>query len=197
MRLSTAALLLFVGTSVGYIAYDVWYKKPEVRVPAISPAPMTSAAPATSGATPDFPINRVITDRIGRKIAARLLARSTTEVQFLRESDGNPYQYPIASLSDQDQAFLRNYPATTLGALPTPSRSSSINNPSLAETHLRRERAELEHKIQLWNLELRKQNNKSPILSNDQIKQRIHDCANRIVDIDKQLLEFSFRSAGN
>ncbi|BET67806.1 hypothetical protein ASA1KI_27240 [Opitutales bacterium ASA1] len=143
-------------------------------------------------APPSFPVDRVLTDRTGRTVAVRVLARSDTEVRFVRESDGVGFQYAIASLSDADQAFLRRFPTSPLGPLPEQATLAAQHSREVA---LRRERAELEHRIALWMLELEKVNTKSPSHSRDEIRQRVDDAKNRIVDIDKLLLDLAFRAS--
>jgi hypothetical protein len=185
IRTSTVLIALSVVGSGGYVSYELVQR--HAATPVLQDTP-------TAHATPRFPVERVLTDRNGRTVAVRLLARSATEVQFMRSSDGRSFQYAIASLSDSDQAFLWNFPVTTLAALPVQPVNNKTGTMSLAEGHLRRERGELEHQIALLRLELQKCDDKSPTLSRDQLERRISAHRNRIVDIDKGLLEIAFQA---
>jgi hypothetical protein len=180
MKMSSALLIIAVMGGAGWYGYTRWYSKP-------SP---TTAAPAR----PAFPAEHVLTDRTGRTVPARLLARDASVVRFVRASDGTSYDYPIGSLSDEDQRFIRQFPESRLDQL-VASPAGSGKSPAVSR--LRIERAELEHRIALMNLELQKQDNKTPTLPRDEIQQRMRDCRNRIIDIDKELLEIAFRSRGN
>jgi hypothetical protein len=184
MKMSSALLIIAVMGGAGWYGYTRWYSKP-------SPA---TAAPAR----PIFPAEHVLTDRAGRTMPARLLARDASVVRFVRTSDGTSYDYPIGSLSDDDQRFVRQFPESRLDQLvASPAGPGKPPAESPAVSRLRIERAELEHRIALMNLELQKQDNKTPTLPRDEIQQRMRDCRNRIIDIDKELLEIAFRSRGN
>lgn len=184
MRLTTAVLIIaavggagWYGVTHGHLDLPNWTAKANARA---------------------FPVDRVLTDRTGRTVAARLLARDAAQVRFLRTSDGNIYHYPLSSLSDQDQAFLREFSATRLDPLPSATpRPAQASADARATAHLQNERAELAHRINLLSLELEKRDSKSPTLSRDQIERRIIDARNRIIDIDKELLDLAFRSRGN
>ncbi len=174
---STTVILLLAALAVGgWYGYRHWYAK--------------SAA---------FPVQRLLTDIRGRTVSVRILARDDDEVRFVRLSDNTAYRYPIDSLSVADREFLRRYPVTLLPS--TESPTPSLADPSVrsspatvAADHLRRERAELEHQIELLQLELEKEAPVSPKLSKDQLKKQIAEHQNRIIDIDEQLLDMAFRA---
>lgn len=179
MKLSTALLIIATMGTAGWYGYTRWYSRPP-----------------TGSATSKhlvFPVERLLTDRHGRTVPARLLARSTNQVRFLRTSDGSTYDYPISSLTDEDQQFILRFPESTLHPLATAGKKSPAE--SLVVSQLRAERTGLEHKIQLMDLELQKEHNKSPILPRDEIFRRKQEARNRIIEIDKQLLEIAFRSS--
>ncbi len=50
----------------------------------------------------------------GRKISVTLLARNDTHIQFIRESDGKRYTYPIRSLSERCKELVEAYPIVVI-----------------------------------------------------------------------------------
>lgn len=174
------ALLTIAALGVaGWFAYSNW---------------LESGAWFGARSAPPLPVERTLTDRTGRTVAVRILARDEDEVQFIRLRDQVMFFHPIASLSDADQAFIRRLPTSALRAPADATRAANAPATISKTAILQRERAELEHAITLLELELEKRNDKSPTLSPDQIQQRIDDCRNRIIDIDKELLDLAFRA---
>lgn len=53
----------------------------------------------------------------------------------------------------------------------------------------------LDHEISLLKLELQKVSDQSPELSPEQIKRKIDECQNAIIDIDQELMTIAFRQS--
>ena len=64
-----------------------------------------------SGLVFQYPVDYTLTDSQGRPHAVRFLGHSTSIVKYSVVADGSIQVQPIASLSAQDQAFVRLLPA--------------------------------------------------------------------------------------
>jgi len=183
MRLSAALLIIATIGGLGWYGYQEWYPKlqPVLGVPA----------------QPRLPVERTLTDRTGRTVDVRIMARDQLNIRFVRKSDGTTYTYPISSLADADQQFVRQFPASVLQPLPAAAGTASSAPGTNAAGRLQQERAELDYRIQSMRLELQKKNDQSPALPRDELKRRIDECRNRMIQIDRELLELSFRASGN
>lgn len=58
----------------------------------------------------EFPFRRTVTDQEGRKLDATVVGRSASEIYVVRDSDGMKARIGIATLSEEDQAFLSDLP---------------------------------------------------------------------------------------
>ncbi len=67
-----------------------------------------SSTPSASSAQRTFPFERIIVDKSGRSLEARILAVSGDSIRLERLSDGRVFVIPFSSLGDQDRIFFES-----------------------------------------------------------------------------------------
>ena len=93
-----------------------------------------------------YPLKSSLMDQQGHTLQVTIEGRSDDQVKFTREDDGNTYTYPIAKLSDADQAYVRLLPlkwGDETAAAPVPSESIETKNMRDRVTELRRQITDL------------------------------------------------------
>ena len=68
-----------------------------------------------------YPIDRLITDKKGRTIDAKITGKSPDSITFFRKSDGKRFEYPISDLSVKDKAFVEGLPRNRKEKMARPS----------------------------------------------------------------------------
>lgn len=63
-----------------------------------------SAAPAA-----EFPVERILTDTTGRKLEVIVLDKDEAKIKVPRKSDGKEFSLDLATVSQEDQTFLKDY----------------------------------------------------------------------------------------
>ena len=149
-------------------------------------------SPESSDPTLEFPVTRPLVDAKGRSIEAELIARSETHVRFFRldQAERVPFDYPIQSLSVEDQAFLAKMPTTPLAPLPErnanmPSRESirqqRIDNLEEEIQRQKKKAEEMQERLQKERLT----SSQRKALQRDLVRER--DALQRLIDQKEEL----------
>ena len=164
MRLAPPVLIV-VGMAAGtWVAYEYWPRDP-----------------------PALPVEHTLSDQQGREIEARILARSNTEVQFVRLSDGVIFRYPLTDLSKEDQVFLQAYPATII---PTPKET--VKKPPTERERLLARQEVISYQLKLIQVDLKRENPANSGHTKDELLRDRARLLDERLDIEKRLLEIAY-----
>ncbi|NCF90170.1 MAG: hypothetical protein GWQ05_04315 [Verrucomicrobiaceae bacterium] len=110
-----------------------------------------SADPPKTESTDDYyPVDRLITDKKGRNIDAKITGKGPDSVSFYRKSDGERFEYLIRDLSVKDKAFVAGLPQNRKHKMTRPT-PPYIANREKELKQLRRELERLEDKARNSN----------------------------------------------
>jgi len=167
MRLRPIILLVAILSIGGWFAYKSWWAEP-----------------------PTFPVERTLTDRNGRTVEARVLARNELEISSVRLSDGVVFRYPIDYLSDKDREFLEPYPRSRLKTLNSgPAEPvAPTEKGKLVDLHKK-----ISHNIQLILMDLRRPNPAGSGYTKGELQYRLKQLQDDLIDVEKDLLKLSYR----